>query len=70
VVGADVYLGAAVMAFLVKLAVVVVVGHIALAVFAPAWYTSLTQAEYMVFQDFINGIGNLWRDLFGHMLGL
>jgi hypothetical protein len=70
VMDAEVYLGAAVMAFLVKPTVVVVVGHIALAIFVPAWYASLTQAEYMVFQDFINAVGNLWRDLIGHALGL
>jgi len=66
----EVYFGAAVMDLLVKLTAVLVIGHIGLALLVPAWYASLTQAEYTVFQDFINAIGNLWRDLLGHALGL
>jgi len=69
-VDGEVYFGAAVMSFLVKLTAVLVLGHIALALLVPSWYASLTQAEYTVFQDFINAIGNLWRDLFVHALGL
>jgi hypothetical protein len=67
---AEVYIGAAVTSFLVKLAVVVVLGHIALALFVPAWYGSLTHGEYMVCQDFINGIANLWHQLLGQLFGV